>query len=361
MDISSSKNYEEIFPPDFDMIDTPSDSLLYEPFHTALLIFNKVLTPTYLLYDQSAIKKQHYHIIVTKLFIATGTLAVVAVTLQLINKSLDLPPVFNLPSMAIEMIVTLFALLAVIGGIISSFHRQWLLDRHKAELIRFLKFRYLLDPRLWQYGGFSLEDFQRDLNNAVREIEMIRYKDIDRWLTDIVIPKPVPNLLCPIENELILFFMNYYRKKRVQYQKRYYCGKIRQLVIMNKRTIRIPMMLFFLGIVAVLGHFIIDVFNDSSPILGTLSVILAGCAIILPFAGVAVRSLRLSREITRGTMLFKAKYSVLDDMDNQLQKLSERPHDNFNDSIRIVKECEEFLRTEHHEWLILIKSSEYLI
>lgn len=360
-DIPLSYRYSEDFPPDFDMIDTPHDAMHFEPFDTALLLFNQKLTPTYLNNDRSAMKKQYYHTTITNLFIAAGTIAVIAITLQLINKSLDLRPIFNLPSMAVEIIVTLFALVAVISGIISRFHRQWLLDRHKAERIRFLKFRFLLRPSLWNNDETSLIDTRRDLDTALKEIERIKYRDIEHWLTESIIPEPLQTIRYHGENEKVRAFVNYYRKKRIEYQINYYYKKIKNLGDLNDKTIKIPVILFFLGVVAILGHFLIDLLYETSEMLWVFSVILSGCAIILPFLGVAVRSFRLSIEVSRGGILFKEKYTALASMDLQLLQLCDEIEGNFDGILNTIQKCEEFLETEHREWLLLIKNSDYLL
>ena len=87
----------ENFPPDFDMVDNKYDYTDFKPLASALAVVNQKLTPVYITYDRSAIRRQYYHTVITKLFIASGAIAVIAATIQLINKTLDIPHIFNLP------------------------------------------------------------------------------------------------------------------------------------------------------------------------------------------------------------------------------------------------------------------------
>ncbi|MCU0628136.1 MAG: hypothetical protein MUE45_01415 [Methanoregulaceae archaeon] len=353
-------DYED-FPPDFDMVDNKYDYIHFKPLASALAVVNEKLTPVYITYDRSAIRRQYYHTVITKLFIASGTIAVIAATIQLINKTLDIPHIFNLPGMAIEMIAATLAFIAVIGGILLSVQRQWLLDRHKAERIRLLKFGYLIDSRIWEGEATCVKEADEDLEKSLKKIETLSFKDIDSWIVNISIPEPAKNVSCGFEKENVVAFIEYYRKKRVKYQKTYYCKKINQLSGLNRKTEKIPRVFFFLGIIAVLGHFIIDLLPNPSLFLGILSVILVGLAIILPFLGVAVRSFRLSFELSRGAILFKAKYTALNSFDVRLKHFSDNIESDWKEIIKTLWECENFLETEHREWLLLIENSEYLV
>lgn len=349
------------FPPDYDMVDSTDELVHLEPLDAALIYCNQILTPLYITYDRSAIVGQKNHTAVTKLFIASGTIAVIGTTILLVNKSLDVPDIFNWPGITIEVLASIFALIAVISGIISSFHRQWLLDRHKAERIRLLKFRYLIDPRIWEGKESSTREANEDLALALKEIDQIGYQHINPWLVDISVPEPAQGSLGLCGKETVMKFVEYYRKKRVEYQKYYYCKKINQLLNLDQKTGRIPILFFFMGVIAVLGHFLIDLFSAGIMYLGILSVVLAGLAITLPFLGVAVRSLRLSSEVSRGVILFKAKYTALSSLDMRLEALAGKADINCDGIFKTIWECEDFLEAEHREWLLLVENAEYLM
>jgi hypothetical protein len=355
MKLSSSCNDTIEFPNNYDMVDTENDYLHVEPFDSILRFVNIHLTPSYKIYDSQAKRKQKYHFLIIKLFLALGTIAIIAAALQLVNKSLYIPPQYNLPGLFIELIVTFIAFLAVMSGIISYFHREWLLDRHKAELIRLLKFHYLLDQRLWENEEFHLANIEKDLESALKTIERVDYQDINRWMLSIPVPEPPRYIGCNFEVEKVQRFFEYYHMKRVKYQKFYYCRKVNQLNRLNKKTENFPNIFLLACTIAVFIHFLIDLYASKSVILSTLSVILIGFVVILPFVGTAIRSYRLSNEISRGINLFKAKYIALNSLDVRLSDLCNNIDSNFEEIMKIIWECENFLELEHREWLVLMK------
>ena len=115
--------------------------LLHDPLELCERTVNKV----YRVADAEAQQYQRNHQSITAPAAVFGTTAVLWAIVQLSSfvRERGLLPTSG------EFVAALIALFAVILGLVASFQRRYLLERHKAERYRLLKFGFLIDPDLY--------------------------------------------------------------------------------------------------------------------------------------------------------------------------------------------------------------------
>ena len=84
----------------------------------------------------------------------------------------------------IETVSALAALAAVVLGLLIALKARWLLERHKAERLRLLKFRFLLDPAAWCDDERFTRHVER-LRSAVDEIRRMTAHDFREWAEEL--------------------------------------------------------------------------------------------------------------------------------------------------------------------------------
>src|SRR5262245_47617991 len=137
-----------------DMTDSPDDIARYqEPLRKALAYFREHLSDNFDVYDQLANRQQRGHRRIVTVFCVAGSLAVIFSILNITR----LLPLKNYPVVTEflaaglflgEAVAVLVAFITVVLGIRRAFQEEWLVTRHKAESLRFLKFGALIDSAL---------------------------------------------------------------------------------------------------------------------------------------------------------------------------------------------------------------------
>jgi len=118
--------------------------------------------------------------------------------------------------------------------------------------------------------------------------------------------------------------------------------------------------LFTASVVAVLLHFIIDLFVKN-PSGYSISIALIGIAVAVPIGGYVVKTCRDTFQVAKSSALFYAKYSALNKLNNRLSKYEDSIDENWPSILDTLWECENFLEAEHREWLILIQDAEWFL
>ena len=139
----SAVNHPHQKPQDYDMVDSEKDLDHFLPLNDILTSCHNILFRRYQKSDKAALRHQKHHKRLTIIAAVCGTIAVVFAIIQLSGFFL-----FPWP-MWVEALAALITFVAVILGLGQSRHPRWLLERHKAERYRLLKFRALIEPALW--------------------------------------------------------------------------------------------------------------------------------------------------------------------------------------------------------------------
>jgi hypothetical protein len=318
------------------MHDSPQDMPPGQPVRDALAFCRDTVEADYRQADALALRHQRYHRLLTITAAVFGTTAVLLAIVQLSGLFRGMWPV------QLSGIAVAFALIAVITGLVSSQRLNWLLERHRAERYRLLKFRFLIDPVLWSGGK---EEAKAWMNRFTSEDEVPEA------------PTPLPH--GKTDENTIRGLIEYYQKKRLGVQMDYFAGRALRNVRMHRYTWFLPPLFFFSSVLAVSGHFIYDIVasaNGSQAEVTTanLFVLFVVLAAAFPVIGAGVRSLRTAYEFARNNSRFRAKLVALRRLAERLRQEKD-PEAIFSD----LWSCEQILESEHREWLRLMIEGEW--
>jgi hypothetical protein len=128
-----------------EMADPPDERQQWPLLHDPLELCERTVNKVYRAADAEAQQCQRNHRIITAMAAVFGTTAVLLAIVQLSRfvRERGLLPTSG------EFVAALIALFAVILGLIAAFQRRYLLERHKAERYRLMKFGFLIDPDLY--------------------------------------------------------------------------------------------------------------------------------------------------------------------------------------------------------------------
>lgn len=340
--------------PNDDMHDSPQDMPHGQPLRDALTLCGDTVEVGYRKADASALRHQRYHRLLTITTAIFGTTAVLLAIVQLSGLFPGMWPV-QLSGIAVG-----FALIAVIAGLVSSQRLNWLLERHKAERYRLLKFRFLIDPALWSRKKEKAKARMERLADEVEDIKALNRQALRRWIDEDEVPEaPTPLPHSKTDQNAVRGLIEYYQKKRLGVQMDYFGSRARRNVRMQRYTWFLPPLFFFSSILAVSGHFIYDIVasahgSQAEVTTSNLFVLFVVLAAALPVVGAGVRSLRTAYEFARNNSRFRAKLVALSSLAERLRQEND-PKAIFRD----LWSCEQILESEHREWLRLMIEGEW--
>jgi len=251
---------------------------------------------------------------------------------------------------ACEMLTAGFAVLIILLGIGTYLKEQWLLARYRAERLRLLKFKFLLEPAMWSADDAAIELCRGDLCDQVQEISNSRFPALESWIAEGTVPcvlkAPAPGLSAQALEELVA----YYRRKRLNFQADYLAGATTRAFKKDSRTRLVPPVLFFGSVAFVLAHFGVEV-SAGLEVWARLLILMAAA---LPALGAGFRIYRSANEFARNASRFEANH-------NALRILSERLR-HAKDSMSAFREmgfCEQVLEADHREWQRLMVEAEW--
>ncbi|TWU02755.1 hypothetical protein [Stieleria varia] len=358
----------------FDMDDAPelnSDPLATAPvLREALVFFQSELHPVWKETDSKALKSQSRHKIVANLAIWSGVAAVAMAILQLVLAHV-LPTVTILTTI-LEFVSIVLAAITVMMGITLHFHHNWLSARQSAERLRSLKFQSLAWHELW----CDLDAWKTRVREQINKLRHLSNEQAERWATesDSAAPDEAMDPGCPIPPTELRAIADYYRIKRLEFQKNYFD-------LQSNRANRyswahhwkLSLVIFFASVIIVLMHGVISLALsqghaeetattdvDHHSFWHIVEFCLIGLAALLPVIGFGVRAWMSAFEFPRSRNLFRAKSLALD---TPIAVLKDSPYDE-TDSLRVLQSLshsEYFLITEHREWCRLQIETEWFL
>ncbi|MDT7602041.1 MAG: hypothetical protein QOF61_38 [Acidobacteriota bacterium] len=356
-----------------DMEDAPAETAGYTPqLASALAHFQARCAAHFNESDAAALRQQRAHRRIVRTFSVAGTFAV---TFSILHLTRLLPlegQTWLIRSLALglfagELIAVLFAVGAVIYGIVRASQGHWLVGRHKAEMLRLLKFRMLLDPSLVAGSDARRGEWEAKLAREIERIDRVDESALREWVEETRVPD-VP--LCPpgaIDAGVIRDALDYYRRKRLDPQRSYFFKQAERNLRWDWSTRLVPPLLFFGSVLFALVHLVAEAFEihesgwddyfknwagGASP-LAVVCIILAA---ILPAFGAGLRGLRSAYEFSRNTLRFRAIHFALEMLRERLSRDDARPEEIWRD----LWWCEWLLEAEHREWLRLMIEAEWI-
>lgn len=345
----------------------------------------KQLREKYLEADDKARRYQKRHKRSIWFVAAFGMVAVICAILQLSSGNIagaGLPQIESFNGW-IETVEFFSALLAL-GGIVINWkcqlNERWLLERHKAERFRLLKFSTLIDPALLSGLDSDVEAWEAGLRSKLKEIEELSHDGMERWAQDAYAQALRFEVVArPIDVEGLRELITYYQNKRLEKQKSYFYGQWKRGLRGDWSTKLSSLLLFFLSIGFALLHGIIGFIGKllhSSHLVpesyvvnierATLALILL--AALFPVVVAGLKTLRSAFEFSRNNMRFHSMYLALSELHERLLKHKEDLLQKVTKTELIIREeviytdlwwCEHLLETEHREWLRLMVDAEW--
>jgi hypothetical protein len=356
------KDYET---PDYDMIDSEEDIKDRWPeLESVLCDCANIIYPAYERANSRAIRNQTWHKWLVFVAAMCGMLAVLFAILSLaayIPRGSPLPGLLSPLPLELwwvrvgELIAALLALVAVIVGLVAAFSPTWLSEREKAERCRVLKFLFLISPELW--SGAKPEARQKLLRTSVESLKTSDKEDLIRWERggNKVLKEASSAAPTTLSEDVFMQLLDYYRDKRLCYQKNYFGRQARSRNHWERFTRTAPVLFFFLSIVAALGHFGIDeVARLTDSDYETASLTLLMLAACLPVVGVAVRTLHTAHEFGRNALRFESYSGDLERLAYELEAKS-----GPQAKLAVLRRIEDFLGAERREWIRLMKVAEW--
>jgi hypothetical protein len=339
--------------PNDDMHDSLEDGPYNQPLRDVLTLCRGTVEVSYRKADALALRHQRYHRLLTIIAAVFGTFAVLLAIVQLSGLFPGMWPV------QVSGIAAAFALIAVIAGLVSSQQLNWLLERHKAERYRLLKFRFLIDPVLWSGDKEKVKARINRLIDEVADITKLNRQALHQWIDEDEIPEVPITPPGKTDEKVIRDFYEYYQKKRLSAQMDYFSARARGNVRMHRYTWFLPPLFFFSSILAVSGHFIYNIVAsahglESKVATSNLFVLFVVLAAAFPVIGAGVRSLRTAYEFARNNSRFRAKLIALSRLAERLRR-----ENNLETMFRDLWSCEQILESEHREWLRLMVEGEW--
>jgi hypothetical protein len=322
-----------------------------------LRLCDGVLGQPFLDADGDALESQTSHRHLTTAAAAGGLLAIL---IALVHFALRAE---NEPGTAwpyAEGLAILAALVAVLLGLRATMHQGWIRDRHRAELIRALKFRLITEPIRWAGGPTQLKNAENWLKDELRRIGTLTRGDVSVWARSERAPRP-PTL--PAAHKLpppmLRDLVGYYVERRLRYQKGYFPSHGRPRGFPSWFLRNVGQYLFVLTGLAVILHFGLDKLGAHFPdamrgLAQSISPWILFAAALLPALGATIRALRLANEADRNRERARAKEIALRGMIIALTV------DHSQEGILThLWTCEQVLEWDHREWVRLMTEAEW--
>lgn len=343
-----------------------------KPLGAALAYFQETFAGSFMANDRSAKGQQWRHRFVVRVFSVAGTFAVIFSILHLTRllSLRDNPQLTKFLAFGLffgEAIAVLIALVAAVAGLFMAFQSNWLETRHKAELFRLLKFCSIIDPAMLGGNEEDFEKWKLKLSEEGENIHGINHDSLHEWVEEARIPaQSPPPLVNKIEDKTISDLLDYYQRKRLNPQTKYFYDQANRNLRWDWSTRLVPPLLFFGSVFFAMLHLIHEVLelkdlglvrylDEWTGDLSTASVIFIILAAMLPVIGAGLRGLRSAYEFSRNTLRFKANHFALELLRERLNTET-RP----DAILRDLWWCEWMLEAEHREWLRLMIEAEWI-
>ena len=171
-----------------DMHDTLEEMARWKPLAVALQSCQDVVEPAYRAADRPAMHFQRRRQAIAISAAIAGTIAVLLATFDALDFSRFIVPVLYFS------VGAAIAFVAVLLGIATLLHVQWMFLRHKAERFRFLKFRFLIDPHLWGDDAAQRKRTVQWLTYATDKVTGLTHEELKTWAERGIIPEEPPSL-----------------------------------------------------------------------------------------------------------------------------------------------------------------------
>lgn len=252
----------------------------------------------------------------------------------------------------IEGLAGVGAVLVVLVGVWTAYHRAWLLNRYKAERLRYAKFHFLTSPDVWLPS--RKQKAIAELKDTIQQIRGHGIRDVETWLRTDKAPRP-PDILRDVDlsgnTAAIRELRCFYRDTRLAAQLDYLSRKAETRSHRHEIFAQAPQLLFFVTAAIILLHFTLEFLGEDAPVL-TVALVLG--AVLLPAVGAMLRTIFAASEMGRNATRSSAKWKALDEMCAPI-----REEDDPRAILHNLWLCEYIIESDHREWLRLMIDAEW--
>lgn len=247
---------------------------------------------------------------------------------------------------AAEFICAAAAVFGVGYGLRSSFHHHWLVARHKTERLRALQAEGMMRVLAGRFDPAQLAP-------RVAEVEGITFPAMHAWLKRDLVPVPVELAVSNASPGRVTAFVRTYLSDRLAPQADYLMAAEAREDARDRRTRRLPPLLFFLSIACVFLHAGLHPFREVRAAEASAHVALL-LAASLPVLASGLRTYREAVQMSRNASRFASKAAALDLLRNELSAAQ-----TSSAAIATTWHVEQVLESEHREWLRLMIDAEW--
>lgn len=350
-----------------------------EPLRERLTVIDTIFASSFRDWDSAA---RHYQTKYLRASLACTICVFLAIALALYQVAGY--PSWGMHFLAIPLIelgLVGLASLLVLRDFQNEWKDNWLINRIRAERIRSLKYRVLLDSDFWRET--SRPEVEAKLHKAVHELSLAGPKNLPTWLElcDVVTPS------MRLSGDMLLdkTVCDYYFQSRLIAQLNHATRKAHEHERKDHRTKIYGTVLFFAVLAFVFSHVLIDLVGHTmhaEPVSATLhdnspgetsqpsshpgqfqkadsgsqiiSRLLALLAALVPAIGAALHVYRSGREAGRNHLRMKALGLKLGVFRSELERPSI-----LSQHLSTMAQCENALLAEQQQWLQLMKECEW--
>lgn len=334
------------------------------PLYAALQVIDEALLSRYEEHDQLSLSAQRRFRFVIFVTAWGGALAVLGAVAQLVFVALGMHTAAHLAEKFEALLIVLTAIGVLTGWRLAQIE-NWLLDRYKAEQLRLLKFRMLLDPRIW--GDRAERDAWKQ--------QLLRQRDTILSVTQRTLPIESERDVLPLlpsradcsalDAEGLSTLLEYYRRTRIESRLGHFTlAAKRKTSVLDKP--RLLPWFFLTSLLMVGGHITIEQVEQRLPwLLGDAgrfweqtSVVLMGLAVALPVAWAGIRAWRSARESTRTVARSAARRHMLAGILPLIDRMKQVDADH---ALCQLQTLELVLESDQREWLRLMREVEWYV
>lgn len=344
-----------------EMHDSEEDLRLVEqwpPLHRALTTIAQRIVEPFDAVDARAIRQQHRYHWVIRFTAVSGGVAVLSTLAELTAQQLGQASL-RAAFARIELLALAVSLCVVILGWFLAWLESWLLDRFKAEQLRLLKFRALLDPRLWTPAGFDA--WCAELVTA-RDRTLSLDRDALRVEAELgLLPQlPTRQECAHLEPGAVEALLDYYGRKRIDGQRRYFERAARR----GQHWLDNPKLLkwfFASSVIFVALHAGVEYAAgrggpEASGPLATVAVLLVALSAASPIVWAAIRTYRSAREFSRNVARSESRRQMLAQLGARVEHATGQDAEHVLSQLQM---CELVLESDQREWLRLMREVEW--
>lgn len=341
--------------PESEVVDAPEDAAkLPQQLGDRLSSLNAILGDSYKLWDTAA---THFR----KKYLLSSlwcTICVVVAIVLAVYQVAGYPTWGGMTIPLLELSLVGIASVLVLRDFQHKWKDNWLLNRWRAEQMRALKFRTLLDRGLWQER--SVTDVEAQLANEVRTLSMAASDHLPTVLESFELPA-IGSTTLSGNRDLDEAICGYYFRERLVSQARHATAKAHQHEKKDVQTKIYGTILFFAVLAFVFSHVLIDLVlhekqgerkapqavaaaeKDTKPshLPEQISKILAVLAALVPAFGATLHIYRSGRESGRNHLRMKALCRRLGSIRMELERPS-----SLEQHLRMMAQCETALADE---------------